>query len=221
MTSKTRIYLIEDRREVFRFVQNALADRDDMELVGYSDNYSHADLIAAQAKADVYLVDLGLPDGSGEDLLRKLSRECPSTELLVFTVFGDESRLIRALQMGATGYVLKGCTSEELIEAIDDIRKGGAPISPLLARTLLKQFREPESEPALAEISPAAANASLSERETTVLKLIAQGYVNREIAERLGVSSETVNTHVKRMYRKLSINSRVQAVHAAKVRGLL
>jgi DNA-binding NarL/FixJ family response regulator len=93
------------------------------------------------ANANVFLVDLGLPDGRGEEVLRLLARHQPEAELLVFTVFGEESRLVGALEAGATGYVLKGCTSEELIAAIEQIRDGGAPISPLLARLLLKQFR--------------------------------------------------------------------------------
>lgn len=129
MTDTTRIYLIEDDRSILRFVEDALAARSDFKLVGYSDTFAHAQRMAPHSLADVFLVDLGLPDGRGEDMLRALAEARPDAELLVFTVFGDESRLIRALQLGATGYVLKGCSAEELIEAIEQIRQGGAPIS--------------------------------------------------------------------------------------------
>ncbi len=218
MPSSTRIYLIEDDRTVLQFVHHALALRPDWRLVGHSATYSHARIMAPNSLADVYLVDLGLPDGRGEDMLRLLSITKPEAELLVFTVFGDESRLVHALQSGATGYVLKGCNDAELIEAIEQICAGGAPISPLLARLLLKQLRN--NAPAQVADSVAAAPA-LSERESEVLKLVAQGYVNKEIASRLGIGTATVSTHIKNLYRKLAVHTRVQVVRAAQDRGLL
>ena len=218
MPSSTRIYLIEDDRTVLQFVHHALALRPDWRLVGHSATYSHARIMAPNSLADVYLDDLGLPDGRGEDMLRLLSLTKPEAELLVFTVFGDESRLVHALQSGATGYVLKGCNDAELIEAIEQICAGGAPISPLLARLLLKQLRN--NAPAQVADSVAAAPA-LSERESEVLKLVAQGYVNKEIASRLGIGTATVSTHIKNLYRKLAVHTRVQVVRAAQDRGLL
>ncbi|MCS6810512.1 MAG: response regulator transcription factor [Tepidimonas sp.] len=221
MSGITRLYLIEDDRSILRFVEDTLRQRPEWKLVGYSDTYAHAQMMAPHSLADVFLVDLGLPDGRGEDMLRLLAEARPEAELLVFTVFGDESRLIRALQMGATGYVLKGCSAQELIEAIEQIRQGGAPISPLLARMLLKQFRQPTEadggDGALAE-GPVP---MLSERETDVLRLVAQGYVNKEIAQRLGIGVATVSTHIKNLYRKLAVRTRVQVVRAAQARGLL
>ncbi|TSE35853.1 LuxR C-terminal-related transcriptional regulator [Tepidimonas charontis] len=216
MSGITRIYLIEDDPSILRFVEAALRQRPDWRLVGHSDTYAHAELMAPNSLADVFLVDLGLPDGRGEDLLRQLAAAKPEAELLVFTVFGDESRLIPALQAGATGYVLKGCSEAELIDAIEQIRAGGAPISPLLARMLLKQFRAAD-----AVGGPDGPTPSLSERETDVLRLVAQGYVNKEIAQRLGIGVATVSTHVKSLYRKLAVRTRVQAVRAAQARGLL
>ncbi|MEW6695068.1 Transcriptional regulatory protein DegU [Tepidimonas thermarum] len=213
----TRIYLIEDDRTILRFVEEAVKRRPGWRLVGYSDTFAHAEVMAPISLADVFLVDLGLPDGRGEDMLRLLAEAKPEAELLVFTVFGDESRLIRALQMGATGYVLKGCTADELIEAIEQIRDGGAPISPLLARMLLKQFRATEPGSAAAD----GPTPVLSERETDVLRLVAQGYVNKEIAQRLGIGVATVSTHIKNLYRKLAVRTRVQVVRAAQARGLL
>lgn len=213
----TRIYLIEDDPTILRFVEQTLIERPQWRLVGHSGTFSHARLVAPYSMADVFLVDLGLPDGRGEDMLRALSLARPDAELLVFTVFGDETRLLDALQSGATGYVLKGCSSEELIAAIEQVREGGAPISPLLARMLLKQFRRTEfSAPAADDERP-----SLSERETDVLKLVAQGYVNKEIAHKLGIGSATVSTHIKNLYRKLAVHTRVQVVKVAQERGLL
>lgn len=218
MADITRLYLIEDDPTILRFVEAALRQRPDWRLVGHSDTYAHAERMAPHSLADVFLVDLGLPDGRGEDMLRLLAQARPDAELLVFTVFGDESRLIRALQMGATGYVLKGCSEDELIAAIQQIREGGAPISPLLARMLLKQFRAAGAEAGAVADGPVP---ELSERETDVLRLVAQGYVNKEIAQRLGIGVSTVSTHVKNLYRKLAVHTRVQVVRAAQARGLL
>lgn len=217
----TRIYLVEDDPTILQFVLTSLLSRPQWRLVGVSESLLHAGQHALAAQADVYLVDLGLPDGVGEDLLLRLSRERPEAELLVFTVFGEESRLMGALQAGATGYVLKGCTPAELVAAIEQIREGGAPISPLLARMLLRQFRDTQAITPEASPADALDQVVLSDRETDVLKLVAQGYVNKEIALKLEISPTTVSTHIKNLYRKMAVHSRVQVVRAALQRGLL
>jgi len=214
-TRLTRLYLIEDDPTVVLFVQQALQHRPHWRLVGHAGSLAQARQEALHCTADVFLVDLGLPDGCGEEALQELARHQPEAELLVFTVFGEESRLVAALQAGATGYVLKGCSESELVAAIDQILAGGAPISPLLARLLLKQFRPPPAA------RSGAGQALLSEREVDVLQLVARGYVNKEIAQRLGISPTTVSTHIKNLYRKLSVHTRVQVVRAAQARGLL
>jgi DNA-binding NarL/FixJ family response regulator len=218
---QTSIYLIEDDTTVRDFVMRSLQARPDWTLVGYSDSRAHADKHAADAAANVYLVDLGLPDGRGEDLLKSLSKTNPGSELLVFTVFGDESRLIGAIEAGATGYVLKGCTSEELVEAIEQIQEGGAPISSLLARMLLKRLRTVQDSLPPTKADSLASEVILSDRETDVLKLVAQGYVNKEIARKLDISGHTVGSHIKNLYRKLAVHTRVQVVRVAQERGLV
>lgn len=217
----TSLYLIEDDSVILQFVRHALQLRPAWRLLGVSCSLTHALEHALAAPADVFLVDLGLPDGRGEALLRLLAAHRPEAELLVFTVFGDESRLIGVLEAGAAGYVLKGCPPEDLLSAIEQIRAGGAPISPLLARRLLKRFR---SEPAPAQVAVTVSPANqalLSRREAEVLQLLAHGYVNKEIAIRLGIAPATVDSHIKNLYRKLSVHSRVQVIRVAQERGLL
>lgn len=221
MSDIARIYLIEDDRSILHFVEETLKSRPLWRLVGHSETFAHARVMAVNSLADVFLVDLGLPDGRGEDMLRTLAVEKPDAELLVFTVFGDESRLINALQSGATGYVLKGCSSAELIEAIEQIREGGAPISPLLARMLLKQFRPADRSGFGDGSSLDCTLPTLSDREQEVLRLVAQGYVNKEIASRLGIGPATVSTHIKNLYKKLAVHTRVQVVRVAQERGLI
>lgn len=219
----TSIYLIEDDTTVRDFVLRTLQLRADWTLVGSAASYRQAQAEAADVAANVYLVDLGLPDGRGEDLLRSLAKTNPGSELLVFTVFGDETRLIDAIEAGATGYVLKGCTSEELVHAIEQILEGGAPISSLLARMLLKKLRSVQDSlpPVKADALAHDHDVLLSDRETDVLKLVAQGYVNKEIARKLDISGHTVGSHIKNLYRKLAVNTRVQVVRAAQERGLV
>lgn len=223
MSPTTTLYLIEDDQTVSDFVHRTLALRPEWRLLGHSPTHAHAMAHALDCPAGVFLVDLGLPDGRGEDLLRQLSILHPDAELLVFTVFGDESRLMGALSAGATGYVLKGCSSDELLAAIEQILAGGAPISPLLARMLLKQFRPeaPGSAPADGATADNPNGVSLTDREVQTLRLLAQGYVNKEIAVQLSIGLSTVNTYIKNLYRKLAVRSRVQAVRAAQDRGLL
>lgn len=217
----TCLYLIEDDASILQFVQQGLLLRPDWRLQGVSGNLTHARQHALKSPVDVYLVDLGLPDGCGETLLHWLSEARPEAELLVFTVFGDETRLLAALQAGATGYVLKGCSHDELVLAIEQIQAGGAPISPLLARMLLGQFRGVHNGAGVAGEKLSRGDVLLSERETEVLQLLAKGYVNKEIALKLGISPATVGSHIKNLYRKLAVHSRVQVVRAAQERGLL
>jgi DNA-binding NarL/FixJ family response regulator len=218
---QTSLYLIEDDQTIHDFVQQSLTARPSWSLVGSSTTFAHASEHAAKAVANVYLVDLGLPDGRGEDLLKILAESNPSAELLVFSVFGDESRLIEAIEAGATGYVLKGCSGDELIEAIEQIQAGGAPISALLARLLLKRFQTKPNVSAPSQENPLDAITPFSGRESDVLKLVAQGYVNKEIARKLGISGHTVGGHIKSLYKKLSVHTRVQAVRIAQARGLV
>lgn len=221
LAKASRLYLIEDDPSILQFVQQSLVLRPAWRLQGVSANLAHARQHALMDPVDVYLVDLGLPDGPGETLLRWLSEQRPHAELLVFSVFGDETRLLAALQAGATGYVLKGCSQVELVQAIEQIQSGGAPISPLLARMLLGQFKEGQLAAGPMIDSLARDGVRLSEREAEVLQLLAKGYVNKEIALKLSISPATVGSHIKNLYRKLAVHSRVQMVRAAQERGLL
>jgi DNA-binding NarL/FixJ family response regulator len=223
---KTRIYAIEDDQSVIGFLKHTLELKPEWELAGHSPTYADALSYAALHRADVYLIDLGLPDGRGEDLIKVLRRSNPQAELLVFTVFGEESRLVEALEFGATGYVLKGCSSEELIAAVEQILAGGAPISALLARLLLKRFQvggpsTSHMEGAAEDLSSKENKGNLSDREMEVLRLVAQGYLNKEIAYKLGISMHTVGSHIKNLYLKLSVHTKVQVVRAAQERGLV
>jgi DNA-binding NarL/FixJ family response regulator len=172
--------------------------------------------ILAGRAVDVLLVDLGLPDGSGIDLIREVHASQPDTEIMVCTVFGDEAHVIASIEAGATGYLLKRDLPQLLAATVLELRAGGSPISPVIARQLLTRFVKPQP-PAPADDE----SSGLSAREREVLSFISKGFTVAEIARMLGLSAHTVGTHVKRIYRKLAVHSRVEALFEAGRLGLL
>jgi len=162
---------------------------------------------------DVVLVDLGLPDASGLDVVRHVRARLPNAAVMVVSIFGDERHLVAAIEAGATGYLLKDSPATDFNRSIHALRAGGSPISPSLASHLLRRMRP--GAPVLAQESP------LSKRETSILDAIAQGRSIAEIGEALHISPLTVKTHVQNIYRKLEARSRQHAVYLARSRGLL
>lgn len=175
--------------------------------------------LAVNPPPQVLLVDLQLPDGSGIDLIRAARRIAPQSESMVISVFGDEAHVVSAIEAGATGYLLKDASADEIVAAIARLRAGESPISSAIARHLLRRFRvadAPAHAPAGAsQVSP------LTPRENEVLQLIAKGLSYQRIADTLGMSPHTVTTHIKQIYRKLAVNSRGEAVFEAMQLGLL
>ncbi|MBN9342599.1 MAG: response regulator transcription factor [Comamonadaceae bacterium] len=170
----------------------------------------------AQQPVALALVDLQLPDGNGCDLIAQLRADDPGLGILVVSAWSSEDAILGALRAGATGYVLKERDDVEVQLSIRSVLRGGAPIDPFIARRILQLL--PAPAPAAAGAAPAEA---LSEREGEILRLVADGLSNREIAEQLFLSRYTVESHVKRIYRKLAVSSRMGAVSAARTRGWL
>lgn len=176
--------------------------------------------VAAHGAPDVAIIDLGLPDGDGTALISELAIAAPATNALVITVFGDEGHVVRALEAGAKGYLLKEATLAEFAHAIRLVQEGGAPLSPMIARYVLKRFA-----PAPVQPPPKGKEETyiedLTAREAEILQLIAEGHSVAEAATALSLSPHTVNSHVKRIYGKLAVNNRVQAVNRARATGRL
>ena len=163
----------------------------------------------------VLLADLQLPDGSGIDVIRWLRAHAPNAEAMVFSVFGDEAHVVAAIEAGATGYLLKDASAEDIHQAIVRLLAGESPISSAIARHLLRRF-----QPA-PRAAPDTKASPLTQRETEVLQLIAKGLSYQRIADTLGMSPNTVTSHIKQIYRKLAVNSRGEAVFEAMQMGLL
>lgn len=179
-------------------------------------------LMSAQSFA-MALVDLGLPDGSGLDLIRALRARDAALPILVISAWSTQEVIVSALQMGASGYVLKERDDVEVALSIRSALRGGAPIDPFVARHILSRMLPPA--PASTETPPAASDTApqraLSPREIEILHLVAKGLTNREIAEVTAISTLTVAAHVRNIYSKLAVNTRTQAVFEARTSGLL
>lgn len=168
------------------------------------------------------LVDLGLPDGNGMELLAWLREHRPEVTCVVVSGWGERSIVLDALRAGAVGYMLKERDDGELLLALQTIARGGAPIDPFVARGLLQLLAPLEAEPAALTTAPVdAESGGISPRETQILRLVAQGLTNREIADTIGLSRLTIESYTKSIYRKLAVGSRTAAVFAARNRGLL
>ncbi len=171
-------------------------------------------------KPDVLLVDLGLPDISGIEIIREASRSLPSAECMVVTVFGDEEHVLASIEAGASGYLLKDATSENFLSGIRELIAGGSPISPIIARRLLKRF-QPETGPIPSQPIENAGDVTISDREREILLLASKGYNYPEMGKLMGISPHTVTSHVKKIYRKLAVHSRGEAVFEANRMGLI
>lgn len=168
--------------------------------------------------ADVLLVDLGLPDGSGIELIRATHKAWPECSIMVTTAFGDEAHVMQSIEAGASGYLLKDSSPEKIVEEIRNLHNGGSPISPLIARRVLQRLRTPTPPVAASVLDMKNA---LSSRETQALELVAKGFSYEEIAGLMSVSRQTVLTFVRRIYAKLEVHSQMEAVDEARRQGLL
>lgn len=201
------VVLLEDDSVFSASIREALAQAGDIELRAEAVTLKEGLQLLKQPPADVLLVDLGLPDGSGIDMIRATRQAWPDCAVMVATLFGDEERVFASLEAGASGYLLKDALASGIVTQVRNLHAGGSPISPLIARRLLRHFQPPAPSP-----EPAA---KLSAREQQVLELITRGYSAAEIADQLQVSPWTVQTYVRRVYEKLGVHSKAAAVSAA------
>ncbi len=201
---KTRLALIEDDDPTRQILTELVAGAPGLELVAAYSRCAPAIAELPQLRPDVVLVDINLPEMNGVEAVRRLKPLLPPTQFLMLTVYEDPEHIFAALAAGATGYLLKSTRREDLLAAIAQIVAGGSPMSAGIARKVVQSFTAaPPVDRSLESLSP---------REQSVLDLLSKGYLYKEISDALGVSVPTVNTYIRRIYEKLQVHSRTQAV---------
>jgi DNA-binding NarL/FixJ family response regulator len=218
-TDLVKIIIVEDEPEFRRRFTQIIESEPTMQLVGVASNKREAQALVDREQFDVLMIDLGLPDGSGIEVIRSVSARKPDVDIMVVTVFGDEQHVVAAIEAGATGYILKDSTPADVISCIRLLRAGGSPVSPVVARSVLRAIRNRMNTTPTRQVNPD--DNPLSVRETEILQLLAKGMSFNEIGQILGISPHTVTAHIKKIYRKLAVHSRGEAVYEASQMGLL
>ncbi len=203
---KITICVVEDDAEMRKLYAGWLEDSGKFRVLGMHGSGTEALEKIPTEKPEVVLMDINLPGTDGVECVRQLKIAFPKMQFVMVTVFEDTNRIFNALAAGATGYMLKQTPQDELLAAILEVCKGGSPMSSSIARKVVQCFRTSVSE-SVAEDELAL----LSAREEEVLALLSQGYLYKEISDKLGISSHTVDTYLRRIYEKLHVNSRAQA----------
>lgn len=198
------VIVVEDDRGLREQLLKLLGDAPGITVAGACSSAEEALQVIPSTRVDVVLMDIRLPGMSGIECVAELKRKLPALQFIMLTVYEDSERIFRALEAGASGYLLKSSPPEKLLEAIIDVSKGGAPMSSPIARKVVQHFHATAPQPANSE--------NLSPREREVLNLLASGYVYKEIGDRLNIGVETVRTYVKNICQKMHVRSRLEAV---------
>jgi len=214
------VLIVEDEPEFMRRFSDAVLADPSLHLVAAVSTGLAAQAMLDTLRPDVMLIDLGLPDISGVDVIRYAAVRHPHCDALVVTMFGDDQHVVASIEAGATGYLLKDAVAERIAASIHELHAGGSPISPGIARRVLARFRD-APPPAPGAAAQTAQDTPLTERETELLKLAAKGLSFDTIGQLMGISPHTVVAHVKKIYRKLAVHSRSEAVYEASQLGLL
>ena len=214
VSSPVDVEIVEDRRETADRLARALLQLTQVRTCSIARSVREGLFELSQVRPRAILVDLGLPDGSGVEIIRAAQAADWPCDSLVVTVFADEDRVIEAIAAGATGYILKNDRPEEVGRNLLTVLEGGSPISPQIARYLLNMVPQPE------EPQDDALQIGLTAREKDILRLIAHGFKRQEVAEKLNITVGTVGTHIHNVYRKLEVSSNTQAVATANRLGL-
>ncbi|MCC7361238.1 MAG: response regulator transcription factor [Anaerolineales bacterium] len=207
-----RLLIADDHPVVRDGLAAMLGTQPDFEVVGMAATGREVVAQATALRPDMVLLDLEMPDMDGVEALRQLAVRCPEVRALVFTAFDTDERIVGAVQAGAHGYLLKGAPREELFNAIRVVGRGGSLLQPVVASKLIRRMAQPPAEPAA---------DPLTERELEVLRLLAQGKANKEIAAALHISERTVKFHVSAIFTRLGAGNRTEAARFAVQRGLI
>ena len=213
-----RVLLIDDDPHILRVIAQELMADNRILVVAQAGSLREGRKAIKQHEFDVLLVDLNLGDGKGFDLLDYMKAVRPSAEAVVISVMDNDDHVLRAFELGATGYHIKNSWFGSYSQAVLQVVNGGASITPNLARRLLQRFDKTHADTPKRRQPDETDHLSIREKE--ILRMVASGYTSAEIATRMQISGMTVNTHIRNIYRKLQVRTRAQAVRFAMLRGL-
>ena len=216
MQSKTRIIIADDHPLLRESLRQALSNQKDMEVIGEASDGEDAINLASELEPDIVVMDIMMPKLDGIEASRRIKKVDPSIAILVLTAYDDDNYVLGLLEAGAAGYVLKSARGEHIVEAIRSIRAGECVLHPKIIEKLLKRAMSKSPE-----ISESSVNELLSERETEMLKLLATGMNNKQIAEKLCLSLRTVKAHMSNIFTKMNVASRSEALVESLKSGLI
>jgi len=199
----TKVAIVEDNRTIRESLTEFVQTDAEFRCVCACGTAEEALKSLPKHQPEIVLMDIQLPNMSGIECTAQLKQLLPSAQIIMVTVYEDTDRIFKALRAGACGYLLKRCSPEELISAVREVRQGGAPMSREIARKVIVSFQEP--------LAVAAEVEELSPREREILELVASGFPNKQIADRLGLTDGTVRWHLRHVYNKLHVRSRTEA----------
>lgn len=200
-----RVCLVEDDREIRQLISDLILVSGQFEFLGGFDTAEDLIRVFDKLRPDVVLMDLQLPGRNGIECIRELKLKAPEVQFLVCTVFDDNERVFDALMAGATGYMLKSGDSSNIVDAIQSVYRGESPMSGVIARKVIDRFS--------ARKRSADYNEKLTERERQIVEYLAKGFRYKEIAAELNLSIETVRTHIRNVYEKLQVGTRIEAIN--------
>jgi DNA-binding NarL/FixJ family response regulator len=198
------VAIVEDNEKLRTTLARVLNRADGFECVSTYETAEAAVADLPQKKPNVVLMDINLPGMNGVECTRKLKEAAPEIQIVMLTVYEDTENIFNALAAGASGYLLKRTTTPELLESLREVNRGGSPMTAHIARKVVQSFQRQSSTP-----DP---TSDLSPREREVLDCLSQGFLYKEIAEKLGIGYETVHTYIRRIYEKLQVRTRTEAV---------
>jgi DNA-binding NarL/FixJ family response regulator len=199
------VIVAEDMQEIRHSLAQLLQQQDDMLFLGAFSNAEEAAPEIIKSQPDIVIMDINMPGMNGIDCIRKIKDECPGTQFMIFTIYENDEKVFDALAAGASGYLLKKTPPEKIIEAVKELNNGGSPMSSQVARKVISHFKESKQQ----------GHADLTNKENEVLLLLSKGFLYKEIAVQLGITVGTVTQHIHRIYEKLHVANRTEAINKA------
>lgn len=210
--TKMQISIIEDIKDIAMSIQALINTQTDMECQHVFHNAEDAIKFVPHTNTEIVIVDIGLPRASGIEAIITLKAQCPHMLFCMFTVYEDDEKIFKSLQAGAKGYILKGASKDKILASIRELVEGGSPMSPSIARRIIEVFSD-------MKVQPSHDPLPITKRESDLLHLLAKGLLYKEIADQLNITVGTVKQHIHKIYEKLQVSNKTEAINRLNTNG--